>query len=60
VAEANMSIDRSLKTQGNLAEHRNVLKRDERIKRLKETKDFDPEKHKVLHLQKTANRALKG
>lgn len=53
-----MSIDRSLKTQGNLAEHRNVLKRAERIERLKETKGFDPEKQKVLHMQKTGNRAI--
>jgi len=55
-----MSLDRSLKTQGNLAEHRNVLKRAERIERLKKTKGYDPEDQKVLHLVKTANRAMKS
>ncbi len=54
-----MSIDRSLRTAGNLVEHRNVLKRDERIKKLKQTKGFDPEEQKVLHLPKTGNRAMK-
>lgn len=53
-----MSIDRSLKTAGNLVAHRNVLKRNERIERLKDTKDFDPTSSKVLHLPKTGNRQL--
>jgi small basic protein (TIGR04137 family) len=53
-----MSIDRSLKTAGNLVAHRNVLKRHERIERMKETKGFDPDQQKVLHLQKTGNRAI--
>jgi small basic protein (TIGR04137 family) len=51
-----MSLDSSLKTAGNLQQHRNVLKRHERIERLKETKDFDPSKKPVLGLQKTGNR----
>ncbi len=51
-----MSIDRSLKTAGNLAEHRNVLKRAERIEKMRETKDFDPKDRRVLGLPKTGNR----
>ena len=51
-----MSLDRSLKTAGNLVQHRNVLKRNERIEKLQETKGFDPEKEKVIGLPKTANR----
>lgn len=54
-----MSLDQSLKTAGNLSSHRNVLKRHERIERLKDTKDFDPSDKKVLHLQKTANRKVR-
>lgn len=48
-----MSLDPSLKTGGNLATNRSVLKRDERIKRLKETVGFDAQKKPVLGLQKT-------
>lgn len=51
-----MSLDSSLKTAGNLQQHRNVLKRHERIEKLKDTKDFDPEKKPVIGLQKTGNR----
>ncbi|MCA9305933.1 MAG: small basic protein [Phycisphaeraceae bacterium] len=54
-----MSLDRSLKTGGNLTQHRNVLKRDERIKKLTETKGFDKEQKPVLGLVKTANRKAK-
>ena len=54
-----MSLDQSLKTAGNLTQHRNVLKRHERIERLKETKDFDPNASKVIHLQKTGNRKVR-
>jgi small basic protein (TIGR04137 family) len=51
-----MSIDSSLKVAGGaLSSHRNVLKRAERIERLKETKDFEPEKKPVLGLPKTRN-----
>jgi len=53
-----MSIDRSLRTAGNLISHRHVLNRYERIMRLQETKGFDPEKDKVLHLPKTINRRI--
>ncbi|MFU8829616.1 MAG: small basic protein [Phycisphaerales bacterium] len=54
-----MSLDPSLKTAGNLTQHRNVLKRHERIERLKESKGYDPEQKNVLHLQKTANRKVR-
>ena len=53
-----MSIDRSLRTAGNLVSHRNVLTRYERIVRMGETRGFDPEKDKVLHLPKTINRRI--
>jgi small basic protein (TIGR04137 family) len=53
-----MSIDRSLKTAGNLVAHRNVLRRHERVERLKELKDFKPEDQKVLHLPKVGNRQI--
>lgn len=51
-----MSLDASLKTKGNLSQHRNVLSRAERIERLKATKGFEPEKAPVVGLPKTANR----
>jgi small basic protein (TIGR04137 family) len=54
-----MSLNRSLKTAGNLTQHRNVLKRNERIERLKKTHEFDPEENKALHLRKTSNRKLR-
>lgn len=54
-----MSLDPSLKTAGNLTKHRNVLKRHERIERLKDSKGYDPESKQVLHLQKTANRKVR-
>jgi small basic protein (TIGR04137 family) len=54
-----MSLDRSLRTGGNLSQHRNVLKRNERIDRLKETTGYSPDKKSVLGLQKTANRKTK-
>lgn len=54
-----MSLDRSLRTGGNLSQHRNVLSRNERIARLKETNGFDATKKPVLGLQKTANRKTK-
>ncbi|MEC9372888.1 MAG: small basic protein [Planctomycetota bacterium] len=49
-----MSLDRSLKTAGNLAGKRSVLKRSERIQKLKVTKDFDFSKHPVIGLPKTS------
>lgn len=54
-----MSLDPSLKTAGNLSSHRNVLKRHERIERLKDNKNYDPKSEQVLHLQKTGNRKVR-
>lgn len=51
-----MSIDRSLKTAGTLTQHRNVLTRDERIKKLAASSGFNAEKKPVLGLPKTSNR----
>lgn len=53
-----MSIDRSLKTAGSLARHRNVLTRAERIKRLTDEDRWGDGKS-VLGLPKVANRNLK-
>lgn len=47
-----MSIDRSLKTEGNLTTKRSVMKRGERIAALKDEKRFD-EKKGALGLPKT-------
>lgn len=54
-----MSLDSSLKTGGNLAQHRNVLKRNERIDRLQALSGFDAKKKPVLGLPKTGNRKAK-
>jgi len=51
-----MSIDSSLKTAGNLAGHRNVLTRAERVERLKQDKDVDFKKRPVMGLPKVGNR----
>ncbi|MEM9082377.1 MAG: small basic protein [Planctomycetota bacterium] len=51
-----MSLHSSLKTAGSLTQHRNVLTRAERIERLQETKNYDPEKKRVVGLPKTGNR----
>ncbi len=53
-----MSIDRSLKTAGNLARHRNVLSRAERIERLATRKAFDRATGDPLGLPKVANRKV--
>ncbi|HOA74554.1 MAG TPA: small basic protein [Phycisphaerae bacterium] len=53
-----MSIDRSLKTAGNLARHRNVLTRAERIVKLKDLERWDEGKS-PFGLPKVANRNLK-
>jgi len=56
-----MSIDRSLKTtSGALAQHRSVLTRAERIEKLRQTRDFDPNKQPVIGLPKTENRRIKA
>jgi len=53
-----MSLDSSLKTGGNLAQHRSVLKRHERLEKLKALKGFDPAKKPVLGLPKTSSRKV--
>ncbi len=53
-----MSIDKSLKTSGALAEHRNVLKRAERIEILKD-EDRWPEDSSAFGLIKVAHRKSK-
>lgn len=53
-----MSLDRSLRSQSNLARHRNVLSRAERLDRLIEDEDWD-ESRSVLGLRKVANRKIK-
>lgn len=51
-----MSLDSSLKTQGNLAQHRSVLKRHERLEKMQETKGYDPKTQPVVGMPKTTNR----
>lgn len=52
-----MSLDRSLRTAtGGLSSHRSVLKRGERIEKLKAVSGFDPNKKPVLGLVKTSSR----
>jgi len=50
-----MSIDRSLKIKGALTRHRNVLKRAERIEKLKEEERWS-EGESLLGLPKVAHR----
>jgi small basic protein (TIGR04137 family) len=52
-----MSLDRSLKTAGGLARHRNVLTRAERLVALKSADKFK-EGQSVFNLPKVANRKL--
>ena len=53
-----MSIDPSLKTAGGLTKHRNVLSRTERIERLSDRGQFNPEEDSPLGLTKVANRKV--
>ncbi len=53
-----MSIDRSLKTAGNLNRHRNVLTRDERIAKLAAKGQFDKDQSDPLGLPKVGNRKV--
>lgn len=48
-----MSLDSSLKTAGNLAGKRSVLKRHERLEKLKDTKKYDAQDKGALGLPKT-------
>ena len=53
-----MSLDRSLKTAGSLARHRNVLTRAERLKRLGDEERWE-KSQSVFGLPKVINRNLK-
>lgn len=53
-----MSLDRSLKSSSNMAQHRNVLTRAERSEKLKERGGFDPATSRILGLPKVANRKV--
>ena len=53
-----MSLDRSLRSRSNLARHRNVLTRTERVARLTEEESWE-ESCSVLGLPKVGNRKLK-
>lgn len=53
-----MSIDRSLKTGGNLNRHRNVLTRDERVAKLIENGKFDESSDSPIGLPKVGNRKV--
>jgi small basic protein (TIGR04137 family) len=53
-----MSLDRSLKSSGGLARHRNVLTRAEKIARLK-SEDKWNEEQGIFKLPKVANRNIK-
>lgn len=55
-----MSLDRSLKTSGGLAKHRNVLTRAERIAKLGERGRFDMAAGSPLGLVKVGNRKIKA
>lgn len=50
-----MSLNRSLKSASSLVRHRNVLKRDERMARLKDEEKW-PEGRSIFGLPKVANR----
>lgn len=53
-----MSIDRSLKTAGNLSRHRNVLTREERITKLAAAGQFKTDDSDPLGLPKVGNRKV--
>jgi small basic protein (TIGR04137 family) len=54
-----MSLHRSLKTKpSGLNQHRNVLKRDERVARLIEKGEFDLENDSPIGIVKVGNRAV--
>lgn len=53
-----MSLDTSLKGQSNLARHRNVLKRSERIEQLEDNEKWSEEKNSVFGIVKVGHRKL--
>jgi len=54
-----MSLDNSLRMSNQMARHRNVLTRAERVQRLKQNGQFDMTKDSPLHMPKVGNRKLK-
>lgn len=55
-----MSLDNSLRMSNQMARHRNVLTRAERVERLKREGQFDLKKDDPLGLPKVGNRKLKS
>jgi len=55
-----MSLDNSLRMNNQMARHRNVLTRAERVERLRREGQFDMNKDSPLHLPKVGNRKLKS
>lgn len=53
-----MSIDRSLKTSGSMAKHRNVLTRTERIAKLVDRDKFNMDDGDPLGIPKVGNRKV--
>jgi small basic protein (TIGR04137 family) len=53
-----MSLDRSLKTSSTLTKHRNVLKRAERIAKLREMDKWNDGSSTPTHLPKVGNRKV--
>ena len=54
-----MSLHRSLKTKpAGLNQHRNVLKRSERVAKLLSEDKFDPEQDSPIGMPKVGNRAM--
>jgi len=53
-----MSMDKSLKSKGELTRHRNVLSRAERVEALKEEERWDEERSGVFGLPKVAHRKV--
>ena len=53
-----MSVDRSLKSEGSLARHRNVLTRAERIEKLEDEAKWTEDENSVYGLPKVAHRKV--
>jgi small basic protein (TIGR04137 family) len=53
-----MSVDNSLRLNNQMARHRNVLTRAERVERLKKQGQFDTQKDDPIGLPKVGNRKV--
>ena len=53
-----MSLDNSLRMSNQMARHRNVLTRAERVQRLRDKGQFDMKKDTPLGLPKVGNRKI--